>query len=280
METVVELNKEKKVVGQDKLLKEIGNVFTIFKTSNCEIRPHSFLTGSSGTGKTLLISTICNALKLNFVEVNGASLTKEGTSGNSLSKVLSPLLQAEGKPTVVFVDEFDKLFISGNSNSDLAHESTNGVQNEFLKALEADTTSVFHDYGKYVQASTKNCLFIFAGAFNGQQDISIDDLREFGVKTEFIGRVGLCFNTAQLSLENLYTILDRSPLLEDYCKIYIDVSREDVISKLRKVLSDNFEMNTLGARQINTLIHQYFIKGGNLEKESKKIAFQKKLTLN
>tara|TARA_R110000772_G_scaffold35637_4_gene85810 strand:+ start:24063 stop:24893 length:831 start_codon:yes stop_codon:yes gene_type:complete len=276
----MKLNSDKVVVGQDKLLKELGNVFTIFKTSDCEIRPHSFLTGSSGTGKTLIIKTICDHLKLGFVELNGASMTKEGTSGNSLSKALTPLLQQEGKPTVVFVDEFDKLFISGNSNSDLAHESTNGVQNEFLKVLESPTASVFHDYGKYVNASTKNCLFVFAGAFNGQEDITIDDLRTFGIKTEFLGRVGLCFNTAQLSLDNLYTILDRSPLLKTYLQIYEDVDRKVVVDRIQEVLKQNFDMNTLGARQISTLIHQYFIKGGKLEEDAKSITFQEKLVLN
>ncbi len=39
-------------------------------------------------------------------------------------------------------------------------------------------------------------------------------------------------------------------------------------------------MNTLGARLVNTLIHQYFIKGGNLgKKEVKEITFQNKLKL-
>ena len=39
-------------------------------------------------------------------------------------------------------------------------------------------------------------------------------------------------------------------------------------------------MNTLGARLINTLIHQYFIKGGQLgEDKVKEISFQKKLKL-
>jgi ATP-dependent protease Clp ATPase subunit len=268
------------VIGQDLLIKELVNIFEIFKVSECEIRPHFLLTGSSGSGKTHTIKTICEHMKLGFVELNGAALTKEGTSGNSLSKALSPLLNMEGKPTIVFVDEFDKLFISGNSNSDLAHETTNGVQNEFLKVLESDTASVFHDYGKYVNASTKNCLFIFTGAFNGQPDITLDDLREFGIKTEFLGRVGLCFNTAELSIENLFTILDRSPLLKTYLKIYKDVKRETVVSRIREVLAENHEMNTLGARQINTLIHQYFIKGGKLGKEVKSITFQKELTLN
>lgn len=41
----------------------------------------------------------------------------------------------------------------------------------------------------------------------------------------------------------------------------------------------HYEVNTLGARMINTIIHQYFIKGGKLpENEVKTITFQKKLT--
>lgn len=263
---------KEKVIGQDLLIKELVNIFEIFKVSEFQIRPHFILTGSSGSGKTHTIKTICDFMKLGFVELNAASLTKEGTSGNSLSKALTPLLNMKGKPTVVFCDEFDKLFISGNSNSDLAHETTNGVQNEFLKVLESDTTSVFGDYGKYVSASTSNCIFIFAGAFNGQKNISVDDLRDFGIKTEFLGRVGLCFNTAELSLENLFTILDRSPLLKMYLKIYKDVDRETVIEKIRAVLESGYEMNTL--------VHQYFIKGGNLDKATTPMVFAKKLTLN
>jgi len=38
-------------------------------------------------------------------------------------------------------------------------------------------------------------------------------------------------------------------------------------------------MNTLGARLINTMIHQYFIKGKLQESEVKEISFQNKLKL-
>lgn len=270
----------KTVIGQDLLVKDLVRIFEIFKNSNCEIRPHFALTGSSGSGKTHTISTICHHMKIGFVEINGASLTKEGTSGNSLSKALTPLLNMQGKPTIVFIDEFCKLFISGNSNSDLAHETTNGVQNEFLKVLESDTTSVFHDYGKYVQASTKNCLFIFAGAFNGQKNITLDDLRDFGIKTEFLGRVGLCYNTEELTLESLFIILDRSKLLTSYLDLFENIDRETVIKTIRKILESNHENNTLGARQLNNLIHQYFIRGGNLEPYVEEMVFTKKLTFN
>ena len=75
------------------------------------------LVGPSGSGKSHTVQTLCEELDMSMFEINAAALTKEGTSGNSLSKALAPLLQSGGQPIVCFVDEFDKLFISGNSNS-------------------------------------------------------------------------------------------------------------------------------------------------------------------
>lgn len=268
-----------KIIGQEKLVTEIGRIFEIFKTSECVIRPHFILTGPSGSGKSCTIKHMTQEHDLGFLEINAAQLTKEGTSGNSLSKALSPLLQIGSKPCVVFVDEFDKLFISGNSNDSAAHESTTGVQNEFLKVLEADTTSVFGDYGKYIAANTKNILFVFAGAFNGEDDITIDRLREIGLKTEFLGRVGLVYNTKPLTLQDLFNILDNSILMTHYCALFNEVDKEKVVYELKAHLQKNYEFNTLGARLINTLINQYFIKGGLTEEKSKEISFQKKLSL-
>lgn len=270
----------KKVIGQESLLKEIDRILEIFVASQCIVRPHFILTGPSGSGKSLTIKTLAEKNKLAYIEVNAAQLTKEGTSGNSLSKALSPLLQIGSKPAIVFVDEFDKLFISGNSNDSVAHESTTGVQNEFLRVLEADTASVFGDYGKYINVPAKNVLFIFAGAFNNESDINLDRLREIGLKTEFLGRVGLVYNTKELTLEDLFEIIDHSDLLKTYLKIFVDSDRETVIYELKAHIQKHHAMNTLGARMINTLIHQYFIKGGKLEEEqAKEITFQKTLNL-
>lgn len=132
-----------KIIGQDKLIKEVNRIFQVFVNSNCKIRPHFILTGESGSGKSFTIKQLCDMNELSFLEVNAAQITKEGISGNSLSKILSPLVNYSHTPIVVFVDEFDKLFINGNTNSQLANESTASVQNEFLKLLESDTTSVF-----------------------------------------------------------------------------------------------------------------------------------------
>lgn len=267
------------VVGQDQLINEVTKILKIFKTSGCIIRPHFILTGSSGSGKSFTIKNLTLQQELGFLEVNAAQLTKEGTSGNSLSKALSPLLQMGSKPCVVFVDEFDKLFISGNSNDSSAHESTTGVQNEFLKVLESDVASVFGDYGKYINANVSNVLFVFAGAFNGEEDIDLDRLREIGLKTEFLGRVGLVYNTKPLTLEDLYQIVDNSELLGYYCNLFENADKEHIVYQLKAHLKQNYELNTLGARLINTMIHQYFIKGKLEEKEIKEISFQEKLKL-
>jgi len=267
------------IKGQDQLIKDITKIFNIFSSSNSEIRPHFILTGSSGSGKSYTIMSICEMLEIPYIEINAAQLTKEGTSGNSVSKVLAPLARSGGKPTVCFVDEFDKLFISGNTNSDLAHESTNGVQNEFLKILESEEASVYGDYGKYVNIPIKNVLFVFAGAFNGEEDIDLDRLRELGLKTEFLGRVGLVFNTKALTLDDLFSIFDQSKLFKLYCELYENIDIEKVSYLIKAKIQENYEANTLGARMINTLIHQYFIKGGFEDKKDKKVTFQKKLKL-
>ena len=272
---------ENKIIGQSILINEVNKILEIFKASECEVRPHFILTGPSGSGKSFTIKNMAAKHELGFLEINAAQLTKEGTSGNSLSKALAPLLQIGTKPCVVFVDEFDKLFISGNSNDSTAHESTTGVQNEFLKVLESDTCSVFGDYGKYINTSSKKVLFIFAGAFNGEENISLDRLREIGLKTEFLGRVGLVYNTKPLTVEDMYNIIDNSELLNKYISLFQDVDKESVVYKLKAFIKQNHEMNTLGARLINTLIHQYFIKGGILEEDQvKETTFQKKLNFN
>ena len=47
-----------KVIGQDVLHKEVTKIVQIFKNSNCGIKPHFILTGTSGSGKTMLIESL------------------------------------------------------------------------------------------------------------------------------------------------------------------------------------------------------------------------------
>ena len=270
-----------KIAEQQAVKDDLTRIIQIFNASKGEIRPHFILTGPSGSGKSHIIKQLADEFSMGFLEVNAAQLTKEGTSGNSLSKALAPLAQSQATLTLCFVDEFDKLFISGNTNSELAHETTNGVQNEFLTVLESSTASVFGDYGKYVNAPVDNVLFIFAGAFNGEKDITIDRLREFGLKTEFLGRVGLTFGLEKLSVNSMYTALQQSVMLKNYLKLFPDVKREDAEEAIMEVVAKVHEKNTLGIRLLNTLINQYFINDGQLEKaQVETTTFQSILTFD
>jgi ATP-dependent protease Clp ATPase subunit len=266
---------------QQVVVKELERIIETFKASEGEIRPHFILTGPSGSGKSHSISSLADIYELAYLEINAAQLTKEGVSGNSLTKAMAPLSQNADRLTICFVDEFDKLFISGNSNSQLAHESTNGVQNEFLKILESKTASVFGDYGKYFDIPVDNVLFIFAGAFNGEEEIDLDKLRMYGLKTEFLGRVGLIYNLKKLSIDSMREALVNSKLLAAYLALYPDADKGKVVEEVMKAVVSMHEKNTLGIRLINTLLHQYFIKGGVLtEKTVKTSSFQKTLSLS
>lgn len=268
------------VEEQQVVLTQLNKVVQIFVSSEGQIRPHFMLTGPSGSGKSHLIQHIADEHKINYLEVNAAQLTKEGTSGNSLSKALAGLANKGNTPCICFVDEFDKLFISGNSNSSLAHETTNGVQNEFLKVLESRTTAVFGDYGKYVDINIEDVLFVFAGAFNGEDNLTIDRLRDFGIKTEFLGRVGLVYNLTKLSVNSMYAALLASKTFATYLQLFPDCDKQHCINTVMAVVQETHEKNTLGIRLLNTLLHQYFINGGKLPEEKvKQSAFQKTLSL-
>ena len=83
----------------------------------------------------------------------------------------------------------------------------------------------------------------------------------------------------KLSLEELYGIVDRTPLITQYCNLVEGTDKEQVVSIIKDYLKINYENNTIGARMINTLVHQYFINGSLPEKIVKQSTFQNKIVL-
>ena len=102
--TILEEEKPHAVMSdhQKETLADINRIMQMFKVSDCIIRPHFIVTGPSGSGKSHNISAIAKANELNFVEINAAQLTKEGTAGNSLTKAMSCTY------SVLFISSFDK----------------------------------------------------------------------------------------------------------------------------------------------------------------------------
>lgn len=48
-----------KIIGQSDVVKEISKILDIFVASNAKIRPHFILAGSSGSGKSYSIKSLC-----------------------------------------------------------------------------------------------------------------------------------------------------------------------------------------------------------------------------
>ena len=119
---------------QEAVHANIKKTLAVFKASEAKIRPHFHLTGPSGTGKTHLLKTVCEFLKMPFIEVSAAQLTAEGLSGNSLSKALRNLRLHWNEPNVIFVDEFDKLF---QRNGEHTEGFRSAVQDERAAAATA-----------------------------------------------------------------------------------------------------------------------------------------------
>lgn len=236
----------------------IEKAVQIFKKSGGKIRPHVFVSGPSGSGKTHNTNLLAVKYDIPMIKINAAQLTKEGYSGQSLSKVLVPLSKIGNKPNIIYVDEFDKLLLSdekGAAPSDI----TIGVQNEFLDLLESNSTNVIGLYGHYDKVNISKTLFIFSGAFNGTPINEPEDLLGFGVKTEFIGRIPLYQVFEEMSMDTLLYLVDEAELLDFYLELHPDLNREREIKLIKDKIIKRFESNFLGARIINNTIHRHFL---------------------
>jgi ATP-dependent Clp protease ATP-binding subunit ClpX len=97
------------------------------------------LIGSSGTGKTLLCSTLSNALDVPFVTAEANSLAQTRYVNEEIEAVLQRLVdKADGdigkaQNGIVFIDEIDKLKATDESKRGSSGEN---VQHAMLKIME------------------------------------------------------------------------------------------------------------------------------------------------
>lgn len=242
---------------QEHIVRQMTHIMNVFVNSKAEIRPHFHLTGPSGSGKSFLVNQTAQALGIPFMEVNAAGLTAEGLSGNSLSKALRKLRESWNIPNIIFVDEFDKLFQRNG-------ESTEGfrsmVQDEFLMALESKYTSVFTEYGKYEPMRIDNSLFIFAGAYSNQEIKNIEQLKDAGMRTEFVGRVPLVFYTEEVPIHELKKYIIQLDLYKNYRLMYKEQNDKEAVASITKLLVDQQKETPIGIRLLNSCIHQFFMK--------------------
>lgn len=241
---------------QQDAAQRINHYCTILKYSDGAIRPNFFLIGETGSGKTHTVRSVVDELNLDYIEVNAASITREGHSGNSLTKALGQLKFTQHNPTVVFVDEFDKTILG---SSGYAHDSTADLQYEFLKLLEDGTVDLFADYGKYVKASVSKCLFIFAGTFNGADVQELDDLAQFGIRSEFLGRVGQMVVTERATLDSLLDMVPNHKLLTGYLALFPKVPKDKAVEGIQDIIEARFDDARIGVRMVDSAVHDFFL---------------------
>lgn len=273
--------------------------FEEFKETKIE-KSNVILIGPTGSGKTLMAKTLAEMLDVPFAISDATSLTEAGYVGEDCESVISKLLRncdfnvEKAQQGIVFIDEIDKIAKRGSGQSFSRDVSGEGVQQSLLKIIEGSNIAVpphggrKHPEQKFIHVDTTNILFICSGAFVGleniiskrcckqgigfsnsinkmedileQHNVTQEDLVQYGMIPEFVGRLPIISKTDKLTIENLKDILisPRDAITKQYKKIFkldnVDLSFSECAINYIAEYTYNFGTGARGLRRLLEII--------------------------